>query len=99
MPKPVANINGSGMHTNISLSKNGRNVFFDENSESKLSETALMFIGGLMKNAKEFAFITNPTINSYTRLVPGFEAPVYVSWSDANRSTMIKSCYEREFKN
>ena len=90
MPKPLSGINGSGMHTNLSLSKNGKNVFFDSSSENKLSQTAHKFISGIMKHAREFTFITNPTVNSYKRLVPGFEAPVYISWSDANRSTMIR---------
>ena len=90
MPKPVPGINGSGMHTNLSLSKNGKNAFFDPKTENKLSTTALKFISGIMKHAKEFTFITNPTVNSYKRLVPGYEAPVYISWSDANRSTMIR---------
>lgn len=90
MPKPVSGINGSGMHTNLSLSKNGKNAFYDSKTENKLSLTALKFISGIMKHAKEFTFITNPTVNSYKRLVPGYEAPVYISWSDANRSTMIR---------
>ena len=90
MPKPVSGINGSGMHTNLSLSKEGKNAFFDPNTDNQLSITALRFISGIMKHAKHFTFITNPTINSYKRLVPGYEAPVYISWSDANRSTMIR---------
>ena len=90
MPKPMSGINGSGMHTNLSLSKQGKNVFYDKSKDNMLSDTALKFISGVMKQAKNFTFITNPTINSYKRLVPGFEAPVYISWSDANRSTMIR---------
>jgi len=90
MPKPVSGINGSGMHTNLSLYKNGKNAFFDSNGKNQLSTIALKFISGVMKHAKEFTFITNPTVNSYKRLVPGYEAPVYISWSDANRSTMIR---------
>ena len=90
MPKPVSGINGSGMHTNLSLSKNGKNSFYDPETDSQLSKIALKFISGIMKHAKEFTFITNPTVNSYKRLVPGYEAPVYISWSDANRSTMIR---------
>jgi glutamine synthetase len=90
MPKPVKGINGSGMHTNLSLSTKSENLFYDPNSENQLSSIALKFIAGIMKHAKEFCFITNPTVNSYKRLVPGFEAPVYISWSDANRSTMIR---------
>ena len=90
MPKPVSGINGSGMHTNLSLSKDGKNAFFDPNIDNQLSITALKFISGIMKHAKEFTLITNPTVNSYKRLVPGYEAPSYISWSDANRSTMIR---------
>ena len=90
MPKPVPGINGSGMHTNLSLSKNGKNAFYDQNTENQLSITALKFISGIMKHAKAFTFVTNPTVNSYKRLVPGYEAPSYISWSDANRSTMIR---------
>ena len=90
MPKPVPRINGSGMHTNLSLSKNGENAFYDERTSNQLSESALKFIAGILKHAQEFTFITNPTINSYKRLVPGYEAPSYISWSDANRSTMIR---------
>jgi len=90
MPKPVAGINGSGMHTNLSLFKNGKNTFYDPESKNNLSEIALKFISGIMNYAKEFTFITNPTVNSYKRLVPGYEAPVYISWSEANRSTMIR---------
>ena len=90
MPKPVPDINGSGMHTNLSLSRDGKNSFYDPQTENQLSITALKFISGIMKHAKEFTFITNPTVNSYKRLVPGYEAPVYISWSDANRSTMIR---------
>ncbi len=90
MPKPVPGINGSGMHTNLSLSKNGKNAFYDQKTEKSIIKTALKFISGIMKHAKEFTFITNPTVNSYKRLVPGYEAPSYISWSDANRSTMIR---------
>ena len=90
MPKPMSGINGSGMHTNLSLSKNNMNLFYDPEKENGLSTEALKFISGIMKHAKEFTFITNPTVNSYKRLVPGFEAPSYISWSDANRSTMIR---------
>ncbi len=91
MPKPVSGINGSGMHTNTSLADfDGNNVFFDPNTKNKLSDTAQMFISGILSYAKEFCLITNPTVNSYKRLVPGYEAPCYVSWSEANRSTMIR---------
>lgn len=91
MPKPIAGINGSGMHTNCSISDaEGNNLFYDPNTENQLSNTALCFIGGVMKHAQSFALVTNPTVNSYKRLVPGYEAPCYISWSDANRSTMIR---------
>ena len=91
MPKPIGEINGSGMHTNCSLTDaNGNNVFNDPNGVIGLSETALKFIEGVLVNARAFTAITNPTVNSYKRLVPGYEAPCYVSWSDANRSAMIR---------
>ncbi len=90
MAKPIARINGTGMHCHGSLSKDGKNTFFDEKGEKQLSETALYYIGGLMKHAKAIARIGNPTINSYKRLVPGYEAPVYITWSAANRSAMIR---------
>src|SRR5690606_6992517 len=91
MPKPVAGINGSGMHTNTSLAdKEGNNAFYDKDAKNGLSEVATHFIGGILTHAREFCLITNPTVNSYKRLVPGYEAPCYVSWSEANRSTMIR---------
>ena len=91
MPKPIASVNGSGMHTNTSLSlKGGVNAFNDETKPLGLSDTTLYWIGGLLKHAKSFTAITNPLVNSYKRLVPGFEAPVYIAWSDANRSAMIR---------
>ena len=90
MPKPVQGINGSGMHANISLFKNGENAFFDPKGERELSEDAYYFIGGLMKHAKALAAITNPTVNSYKRLIPGYEAPVYIAWSAKNRSPLIR---------
>ena len=91
MPKPVAGINGSGMHVNCSLmSADGKNVFYDPTTPNKLSQLALDWIDGILTHAKGFAFLTNPTVNSYKRIVPGFEAPCYISWSDSNRSTMIR---------
>lgn len=91
MPKPIEGINGSGMHVNCSLlAENGENAFFDTTTENKLSDTAVRWISGILEHAKGFCFITNPIINSYKRIVPGFEAPCYISWSDSNRSTMIR---------
>ncbi len=90
MAKPISRINGTGMHTHGSLSKDGKNSFFDANADKQLSETALYYIGGLMKHAKAITRLGNPTINSYKRLVPGYEAPVYITWSAANRSAMIR---------
>ena len=91
LPKPIFGINGSGAHTNISLfSNDGKNLFFDENKEFALSDTALYFIGGIMKHARAITAITNPIVNSYKRLVPGYEAPVYISWAVKNRSALIR---------
>ncbi len=91
MPKPLANVNGSGMHTNCSLStKDGENAFYDKESSLGLSDVCRHWIAGIMEHARAFTAITNPTVNSYKRLVPGYEAPCYVSWSDINRSTMIR---------
>ncbi len=91
MPKPIFGINGSGMHTNQSLfNLDGTNAFFDEKDKLQLSEVAYQYIAGLMKNARGFAAVTNPLVNSYKRLVPGYEAPVYSSWSASNRSAMIR---------
>jgi len=90
MPKPVFGINGSGMHTHISLLKNGKNVFYDPKGKCELSKEALYFIGGLLRHAKGFTAITNPLVNSYKRLTPGYEAPVYIAWSERNRSPLIR---------
>ncbi|MCJ7656370.1 MAG: type I glutamate--ammonia ligase [Candidatus Atribacteria bacterium] len=90
MPKPVFGINGSGMHTHISLLKNGKNVFYDPKGKYELSKEALYFIGGLLRHAKGFTAITNPLVNSYNRLTPGYEAPVYIAWSERNRSPLIR---------
>ncbi len=91
MPKPIFGINGSGMHCNQSLfNTDGTNAFFDENGPLQLSETAYKYIAGIAKNAKGFAAVTNPLVNSYKRLVPGYEAPVYVAWSASNRSALIR---------
>ena len=91
MPKPIAGINGSGMHANCSLVKeDGKNAFYDENAKNGLSELCLNWISGILDHAKGFCLLTNPIVNSYKRIVPGFEAPCYISWSDSNRSTMIR---------
>jgi glutamine synthetase len=91
MPKPVQGINGSGMHTNCSLAdKKGNDIFFDEKDPMKLSLVCRKWIAGIIKHARGFAALTNPTVNSYKRLIPGYEAPCYVCWSDANRSAMIR---------
>ncbi|MDO4280323.1 MAG: type I glutamate--ammonia ligase [Peptococcaceae bacterium] len=90
MPKPIFGMNGSGMHTNMSLFKDGKNVFFDENGERKLSKEAYSFIAGLLHHAKAMTAVTNPLVNSYKRLVPGYEAPVYLAWSASNRSALIR---------
>jgi glutamine synthetase len=90
MPKPIFGINGSGMHTNTSLFKGGKNAFYDANNPLGLSQEAYWFIGGLLKNMKSIAALTNPTVNSYKRLVPGYEAPVYLAWSARNRSPLIR---------
>lgn len=90
MPKPIFGINGSGMHCNFSLFKNGKNAFLDEKKEYKLSDVALYSIGGVLKHVKSITAITNPTVNSYKRLVPGYEAPVYLAWSLANRSALLR---------
>ncbi len=90
MPKPVYGIAGSGMHINLSIFKNGKNVFYDPNAKWELSEIALNYIGGLMKHAPAITAITNPLVNSYKRLVSGYEAPVYIAWSAQNRSPLIR---------
>jgi len=90
MPKPIYGINGSGMHCNVSLFKDGKNAFYDENAEYQLSDEAKYAIGGMLKHVKSITAITNPTVNSYKRLVPGYEAPVYLAWSLANRSALLR---------
>ncbi|WP_435334077.1 type I glutamate--ammonia ligase [Haloarchaeobius sp. TZWWS8] len=90
MPKPIPRINGSGMHTHISLFEDGENAFHDENDEFNLSETAKQFTAGILEHAPAITAVSNPTVNSYKRLVPGYEAPVYVAWSDRNRSALIR---------
>ena len=90
MPKPLAGINGSGMHLNMSLFHDKGNAFYDEKGNMQLSEDAFHFLGGLLKHARSFTAICNPIVNSYKRLVPGYEAPVYVAWSGSNRSPLIR---------
>ena len=90
MPKPIFGINGSGMHTHLSLSQDGRNAFYDPEDANGLSKTAYSFIAGLLAHARGFTAITNPLVNSYKRLVPGYEAPVYIAWSAHNRSALIR---------
>jgi glutamine synthetase len=90
MPKPVFGQNGSGMHTHQSLFKGKENAFWDPKAEWELSKTALHYIGGLLRHARGYCAITNPLVNSYKRLVPGYEAPVNVAWSMRNRSPMIR---------
>ena len=90
MPKPLNGQNGSGMHTHQSLFKGERNAFFDVNDRDHISATCKKYIAGLLKYAPEFCLVTNPTVNSYKRLVPGYEAPVYTTWARRNRSDMIR---------
>lgn len=90
MPKPIYGIAGSGMHINISMAKDGKNVFYDESDKNGLSSTAYSFIAGIMEHIKGMTAITNPLVNSYKRLVPEFEAPVYIAWSAQNRSPLIR---------
>ncbi|QHE52284.1 type I glutamate--ammonia ligase [Pontibacillus sp. HMF3514] len=90
MPKPLFGVNGSGMHCNMSLFKGKENSFYDKKGEQELSKTAYQFIAGVVKHATNFTAVTNPTVNSYKRLVPGYEAPCYVAWSGQNRSPLIR---------
>lgn len=96
MPKPVHGINGSGMHCHQSLFCGEENVFYDPATPNKLSAEAMYYIGGILKHARGFAAITNPTVNSYKRLVPGYEAPVYIAWSEKNRSPLVRIPAKRE---
>jgi len=91
MPKPLHGKAGSGMHTHLSLfTKKGKNAFYDSKDKNQLSTTARYFIGGLLRYIKEITAILNPTVNSYKRLVPGYEAPTYISWANRNRSALIR---------
>ncbi|MEH7115549.1 type I glutamate--ammonia ligase [Neobacillus niacini] len=90
MPKPLYGVNGSGMHMNLSLFNNGVNAFYEPTGNLELSDTARHFIAGILKHSPNFTAVTNPTVNSYKRLVPGYEAPCYVAWSARNRSPLIR---------
>ncbi len=90
MPKPIFGVNGSGMHTHQSLFKGERNAFFDPDDQYHLSEVAKRYISGILRHAREITAVTNQWVNSYKRLVPGYEAPVYLSWALRNRSTLVR---------
>lgn len=90
MPKPVFGINGSGMHTNMSLFRDGRNIFADPADKRGLSREAYAFIAGILAHVRGMAAVTNPLVNSYKRLVPGYEAPCYLAWSASNRSALMR---------
>ncbi|QNQ83928.1 type I glutamate--ammonia ligase [Lactobacillus sp. PV037] len=90
MAKPVQGEAGNGMHTNMSLFKDGTNVFYDKNGKYNLSKTALYFLNGILEHARAITAIGNPTVNSYKRLIPGYEAPVYISWATKNRSPLVR---------
>ncbi len=90
MPKPIFGVNGSGMHVHMSLLSGGENTFFDEKAKWQLSKTALSYMGGVLEHANALVAITNPLVNSYKRLVPGFEAPTNIAWSEKNRSPLVR---------
>jgi glutamine synthetase len=90
MPKPVFGINGSGMHVHQSLYKNGKNAFYDRKAEDGLSRVARGYIAGVLRHCREFCVVTNPLVNSYKRLVPGYEAPTHIAWSERNRSPLAR---------
>lgn len=90
MPKPIYGIAGSGMHMHISLFKDGENVFYDAEQEDGLSDNCRHFIAGVLEHSQAITAVTNPTVNSYKRLVPGYEAPVYIAWSHRNRSPLVR---------
>lgn len=90
MPKPKYGVNGSGMHINMSLFRDGKNIFDDPSDKLGLSQEAYYFIGGIIRHMKGMTAVTNPLVNSYKRLVPGFEAPVHIAWSGTNRSPLIR---------
>ncbi len=90
MPKPVAGVNGSGMHTHQSLFEGDRNAFFDATDDAHLSKTGRAYIAGILRHAREMTLVTNQWVNSYKRLVPGYEAPVYICWARRNRSALVR---------
>jgi glutamine synthetase len=90
MPKPIYGINGSGMHTHMSLFSSNANIFYDAKAPMQLSQACLNYIGGILRHAKGFCAITNPLVNSYKRLVPGYEAPTNIAWSEKNRSPLVR---------
>jgi len=90
MPKPIAGIAGSGMHTHQSLYRDGKNAFYDPEGAHQLSATCLHYVGGLLTHARGMCAVTNPLVNSYKRLVPGYEAPVYIAWAERNRSPLVR---------
>ena len=90
MPKPIFGINGSGMHTHQSLFRGNRNAFYDPNDPYKLSQLGRLYTAGLLRHASEITLVTNQWVNSYKRLVPGYEAPLYISWARINRSDLIR---------
>ena len=90
MPKPVAGVDGSGMHTHMSLFEDERNTFFDPDDEAMLSKVGKCFVAGLLRHAREICAVTNQWVNSYKRLIPGFEAPVYICWARHNRSALVR---------
>lgn len=90
MPKPFSNDVGSGMHAHVCFYNNGKNMFMDESDEFGLSQTGRYFIGGILEHARGMAAIANPTLNSYKRLIPNFEAPIYIAWAQYNRSTLVR---------
>jgi glutamine synthetase len=90
MPKPVLGVNGNGMHTHQSLFEGDRNTFFDATDEYHLSKVARGYIAGILRHAREITLVLNQWVNSYKRLVPGYEAPVYVCWARRNRSALVR---------
>ncbi len=96
MPKPIFGVNGSGMHVHQSLLRGNENAFYDENAEWQLSKTAMGYIGGVLDHAMAIVAVTNPLVNSYKRLVPGYEAPTNIAWSEKNRSPLVRVPAKRQ---